>query len=106
MDDLISREAAIDALGECPYNWNDWPEEIQAVNDWQDAIESIKNVPAVDAAPVAHGKWIEKRYTQPIGDDRHVNVVSYFCSACNGEHYYGGVNYCPNCGAKMDGERE
>lgn len=35
MGDLISRVAAMEALGECPYNWNDWPEEIQAVNDWE-----------------------------------------------------------------------
>ena len=59
----------------------------------------------MDAVPVVHGEWIEKRYRQPVGEDGYINVVSYFCSVCDGEHYYGNANYCPNCGAKMDGER-
>ena len=52
MADLISRAAALEALGECPYNWNDWPEEIQAVDDWKSHKEAIENIPTVDAVPV------------------------------------------------------
>lgn len=100
MDDLISRKAAIDAAIAAADDWDGGSN----INRSAHIIVGINNIPAVDAVPVAHGKWIEKRYTQPIGDDRHVNVVSYFCSACNGEHYYGGAKYCPNCGAKMDGD--
>ena len=45
----------------------------------------------VDIAPVRHGKWIEKSYWR------------YECSEC-GELPDGGLtDYCPNCGAKMDG---
>lgn len=58
MGDLISRAAALEALGECPYNWNDWPEEIQAVYDWESHKEAIENIPAVDAIPV---EWLEKK---------------------------------------------
>ena len=52
MYDLISRAAALDALGECPYNWCDEIEEIQAVADWREHIDAIKRVPAVDAEPI------------------------------------------------------
>lgn len=49
------------------------------------------------SAPVVHGRWIEhKKYT--FG-------TMYDCSICgtrilNNGHTW---NYCPNCGAKMDG---
>ena len=39
-NDLILRGDAIAALGDAPMNWTDTPEEIQAVNDWQAAIEA------------------------------------------------------------------
>ena len=54
----------------------------------------------VDAVPVVHGRW-EKR-TDVVGFVRCSN-----CRDCNiyddwadGEKW----NYCPNCGAKMDGD--
>jgi len=58
-----------------------------------DAI--IDSIPAVDAVEVRHGKW-------NIGgmfDD------FYVCSYCGFKHpITAAFNYCPNCGAKMDGE--
>ena len=50
----------------------------------------------VDVAEVVHGQWIEKPYL--LGTTR-------YCSHC-GQNYgmpHGVFNYCPNCGAKMDG---
>lgn len=44
-NDLILRGDAIAALGDAPMNWTDTPEEIQAVNDWQAAIEALEAVP-------------------------------------------------------------
>ena len=67
-------------------------------------LESILvGMPAVDANPVVHGEWIEK-------EDWGVDDYYYTCSAC-GEDFVtiDGTpsenlwNYCPNCGAKMDG---
>ena len=102
-DDLISRAAAIDALGECPYNWNDWPEEIQAVNDWQDAIESIKNVPAVDAVPVVHGRWEE--HEDCNGDSYYTcSVCDCYWTLIDGTPAENNMRYCPECGAKMNAE--
>ena len=56
----------------------------------------IDSVPGVDAVEVVHGRW--KRY---IDEDEDVHY--YTCSVCN----YMAIpryKYCPNCGAKMDGE--
>lgn len=52
MDDLISREAALEVLGECPENWTDSPEEIEAVNSWCFAADVINSVPTVPAVPL------------------------------------------------------
>ena len=63
--------------------------------------------PTVDAVEVVHGRWL---YDSGSG--------RYFCSACDEyalsfkkDTLYGGdlyevclTDYCPNCGAKMDGD--
>lgn len=65
--------------------------------------EVIKSVPTADVAPVVHGEWIKI-------DKRGKNVQ---CSKCGNTLDLRGVNtgrgdanYCPNCGARMDGEEE
>ena len=55
-DDLISRAAAIEAIGERPLSWTDTPEELQAIIDWDCYIAAIKSVPAVNAIPVVRCK--------------------------------------------------
>lgn len=56
---------------------------------------------ASERADVVHGEWIERIYKTQMG----ITNISYFCSICDKEHYFGRANYCPNCGAKMDGKR-
>jgi tRNA(Ile2) C34 agmatinyltransferase TiaS len=60
-------------------------------------IDIIKHRPTVDAVEVVHGRWedVSLRFTQ----------VKEKCTVCGGIVYAHGFNYCPNCGAKMDGER-
>ena len=63
----------------------------------------VKRQPAADVAPVVHGRWIHSRY-----DDCSEQFELVKCSQCNHEayamaFYVRGGNYCPNCGAKMDG---
>lgn len=68
-------------------------------------FSQIKDLPAVDAVPVVHGRWSEKRW---ITDDDWgvINHRAIVCSACKGEIADGEqTRYCPNCGARMDGER-
>ena len=68
-----------------------------------DVADIISDAPTVDAVPVVHGQWEYNPPTITIN-------ASWQCSACRKvywEHiletrYF---NYCPNCGAKMDGER-
>lgn len=59
--------------------------------------------PAVDAAPVVHGRWIE---IEDSWGDCH-----YQCSECGeewnldaGTPVENNMNFCPRCGAKMDKE--
>lgn len=60
-------------------------------------VEAIKAAPAADVAPVVHGRWIAD------GDGYH---WTYNCSICawkDGYPFNERHNFCPNCGAKMDG---
>ena len=66
MADLISRAAAIDALGERPYNWTDSEAEIAEVCAWESHKSAIENINAVDAVPIircASCKWWDKDQT-------------------------------------------
>ena len=59
----------------------------------------IDKAPTVDAVEVVHGRWEWK----PIGE----KTWQLFCSACgSGDGTSEDYNYCPNCGAKMYGERK
>ena len=61
----------------------------------QNARIAIRMMTPVDAVPVVHGRWI---YFNCVGCGR------YQCSECL--HWVDAGtdrNYCPNCGAKMDG---
>ena len=63
------------------------------------AIE-VRDAPAVDAEPVRHGHW----RVQKIQGHRK-GTVRRLCSACGANNGNRKSNFCPNCGAKMDGER-
>lgn len=58
--------------------------------------QAINDAPTIEVQPVKHGKW-----------------DGYICSECNvcadyfisGDFYFDEKpNFCPNCGARMDGE--
>lgn len=51
---------------------------------------------AIEVAPVWHGRWI--RY----GADKRGRGGIFRCSACEKSYPYV-CDYCPNCGARMDG---
>ena len=52
MDDIISREAALYALGEAPEVWTDSPEEFAALLQWEMDVTAIKALPSADAVEV------------------------------------------------------
>ena len=54
MAEYIERAATIKALGERPLNWDDKPDEVQAVWDYDLHRSAILSVRAADVAPVVH----------------------------------------------------
>ena len=62
------------------------------------STHDIDEVPTIEAEPVRHGKW------EDSDDLEYFITFPYRCSVCGTA---GGLkfNYCPNCGAKMDGEK-
>ena len=67
-----------------------------------DMILEIDPAPTVDAVEVVHGKWMPQYDRCWIDGQRW--KTGYYCSSCMGFNK-AESNYCPNCGAKMDGER-
>ena len=76
------------------------------------ALERLSNY----AAPVVHGRWLDRPKNQGLKDEEigTVGMVdgepwsSCYCSECGewlvaSDEYAVKGNYCPNCGAKMDG---
>lgn len=62
----------------------------------------IDEIPAADVAPVRHGRW--EKVTSLMHQFGYYLGAS--CSICGKTHYFLSgemiLNYCPNCGAKMD----
>ena len=67
----------------------------QSLADIVDIQDIINNVPAANVQPVIHSKW-------EISSDGYYP----YCKICNVRPENGKMtNYCPNCGAKMDGNK-
>lgn len=66
------------------------------------AIEILQEEPIADVAPVIHASWEVIRY-----DKSNIFDYSFKCSRCKGETPREGYpispDFCPICGAKMDG---
>lgn len=93
MDDLISRQAAIDAICEHGVELERRGITVlSVVNHKQATVDLLENLPSADR----RGRWIEKR---------NVAFPHLLCSECK-KPFYGSRfdvwNYCPNCGAKME----
>ena len=61
----------------------------------------LMTAPTVDAVEVVHAKWL---ITHTVDTWMGISKIDGFiCSECGVSSKRGG-NYCPNCGAKMDGD--
>lgn len=69
----------------------------------EDVEEWLKDQPTIDAVPVVHGRWV------------HTDMAAWWfgkdeCSECqyhdDERNDLSRLKYCPNCGAKMDGEAD
>ena len=66
-------------------------------------LRMIDDAPAADVAPVVHGRWDDSgRYTFP-GGAIAVRCTECGCALTESEYHLENWNYCPVCGAKMDG---
>lgn len=82
MDDLISRKAAINAVG------------YYSLHSGDKLLFADAPLKALPSAQPEHGRWIEHH---------SVRGVYYSCSNCKAEGY---GRYCQNCGAKMTYEED
>ena len=73
-------------------------------DEWELAVASdmdiIRKLPSADVAPVVHAYWI------PQKENYEFKEAWMKCSACGYpvSKWTGNTNFCPNCGAKMDGK--
>ena len=88
-DDLISRAEAIDALVK-----ETEAEDAYGYTDITNIVHVISNLPSADRP---RGYWKHNTTYKSL----------VFCSECDTPYEVGMTprNFCPNCGAKMDGER-
>ena len=106
--DLISREALLNDLCEDREEGTFCFTDSQAEAADKIIVYVTKRInaqPTVDAAPVKHGRWIEK---EGFDGDSY-----YTCSSCgcdwttiDGTPVQNNMRYCPECGAKMDLEEQ
>lgn len=88
MAEYIEKEAAIRSL------LNDSPEQVRYSRE--DAADCIRYMDAADVATVRHERGVTHyRSGTPVAE----GYVSTCCDMWNNRK----SNYCPNCGAKMDG---
>lgn len=104
---LIDANALLNDLKESAKDAREWRDETQdeeikiraeqAFGTFIECALRVKNAPTIEAEPVRHGRW----------NYRHEDDWCY-CTACgtdaegsDGECLE--TDYCPHCGARMDG---
>lgn len=86
MAEYIEREAAIEAIMSDPPDAH-YPQ-------WY--ADKIKAIPVADVSPVVHGRWL-----CVDTDTEHF----FLCNRCKKKEFWES-NYCPWCGARMDGDSD
>ena len=65
-------------------------------------VIEIDDIPAADVQPVEHGRWIFNKPPNNWAEMRLSPKSFYVCDICG--HIVDDIsNYCPGCGAVMDG---
>lgn len=96
MNDLISRQAAIDALGDEPEVWTGRDEYAQGLNNqWHYDVNALKAVPSAQPKAIRPKFVAEDRYIK-----NHFSIYPY-CPKCNYELETGDC-YCKVCGCHID----
>ena len=122
MAEYIDKQAAIDEMRERQLSANEWYTTAKAKDDEEimvradsaiacfiECILTLKKMPSADVQQVRHGKWEERKVSDKNCIDEWQTAC---CSVCHKYHttpymyYFDNYNYCPNCGARMDGEQD
>ena len=95
MAEYIEREATVKLLRSL--GSRDYRREKGTIQEAIKMVSFPEYTPPADVAPVLHGRWIEK--------EKYTFGIMYDCSLCENRILDNGHswNYCPNCGAKMNG---
>ena len=88
MTEYIERRAANDAVTDAIWHGK---------RSMYDVASAINSVPNADVASVRHGRW-------ETNSDRPDSLICSVCKCGFDMWKHDPHNYCPNCGAKMDGE--
>ena len=105
---LIDANALLEAGNETkmPDVFPDWlnmtiAEQAAACKHGRFLKNLIQKLPTVDAVEVVHGRWLPMYQVDWIYGKEW--LTDYICTEC-GQLHKKKSNYCPNCGAKMDGD--
>ena len=90
MAEYVTKEQVIDWYR--PYGQTDEPIPFETL------VSDLRNMKAADVATVRHGRWIAIKVLNEWDKGQCSECRSIFNSSV------WGTNYCPNCGAKMDGD--
>ena len=71
-------------------------------DDFKKAIKTMPKGIIVDVSPVVHGRWLTWEEQFPRSTPKKQNGLGVFCDKCH-SHADNRTDYCPNCGAKMEG---
>lgn len=93
--EYIERDTALEIIETSIPRWG----MMAVLIDINEARDALNEAPAADVVEVKHGEW--------ISDDAD---ILFHCSECDTQvstswDYESDWDYCPNCGAKMDGKR-
>lgn len=94
MAEYIEREAAVKAFNNFDAGRADSPSF--TLLRPEEFAEYLYELPTADVAPVVHGQWVTHYRS---GTTVAEGYVSTCCDMWNNRK----SDYCPNCGAKMDG---
>ena len=98
MAEYIEREAAM-LLPELPKEYRHY--QTDNLDDayeqgWDDALCCLEHIPAADVAPVVHGKW---EASGGLLECQNCGEIYSTLGGNEGKAW----DYCPDCGARMDG---
>lgn len=69
-----------------------------------DAMNALRELKAADVVPVRHGKW--ERTDCGLDVECKCSVCGYKDFVPHHDNYWFKRNFCPNCGARMDGGQD